>query len=124
MPTTEPNAMRSRRPITLFQRTAIILLLHSGALIGQPNIHNLSGTVTDHGHEPLRGAVVQVQEGGTQNVASYITDQHGHYRFRHLKGNTDYSVWATYRDHKSKEKSISQFDTKQDVTVDLTIDME
>jgi hypothetical protein len=124
MPTTGPSATQATRPITLLKRTAFILLLHSGVLIAQQNIHNLSGTVTDHSHEPLRGAVVQVQEGGTQNVTSYITDQHGHYRFQHLKGSTDYLVWATYRDHKSKEKSISQFDTKQDVTVDLTIDLE
>ncbi len=124
MPPTGPSALPPKRPITILASIAVCMLWYPGALFAQQDIRNLSGTVTDRQHEPLRGAVVQVQEEGTQIVASYITDRQGHYRFRHLRGSTDYLVWATYRNQKSKEKTISQFDARHNVKIDLIIKLE
>jgi len=56
---------------------------------------NLSGTVTDHQHEPLKGAVVQVENDVTMGVVSYITSRDGKYSFKRLDGDTDYRLWST-----------------------------
>ncbi|WP_182275741.1 carboxypeptidase-like regulatory domain-containing protein [Granulicella sp. 5B5] len=101
-------------------------LLCAPALFAQigvnPRTRELSGTVTDHQHEPLRGAVVKLQEGDTPNIVSYITGQDGRYRFRRLNGNTDYRVWVTFRERTSKSKSISKFDEQMNKVIDFTME--
>lgn len=82
----------------------------------------LTGTVTDSGsREPLRGAVVQLQNGATNEVVSYLTDAAGHYRFLHLDANTDYRVFADYRKHRSHSHFISKFSSKSALVVNLPI---
>ena len=102
---------------------ALCLLSFMSVLSAQDTLRNLTGTVFDHQHEPLRGAVVQVENETTHNVVSYITDRTGHYSFKRLQGNSDYNVWATYRDQRSKTKTLSGFNSHQEVTIDLEIDL-
>jgi hypothetical protein len=84
----------------------------------------LTGTVTDAGsHEPLRGAVVQLQNVATNEIVSYLSDPDGHYRFLHLDANTDYRVFADYRDHRSHSHFISKFSSKSDLVVNLPIEL-
>lgn len=109
------------------QKLALFAALLCGpALFAQTGVDNrtreLSGTVTDHQHEPLRGAVVKLQEGDTPNIVTFITGQDGHYRFRRLDGNTDYRVWVTFRERTSKPKSISKFDGNMDKVIDFTVE--
>ena len=81
----------------------------------------LTGTITDHQHEPLRGAVVKLQEGDSPNIVTYITGPDGRYRFRRLDGNTDYRVWVTFRDRTSKPRDISKFDDRMDKVIDFEV---
>ncbi len=85
---------------------------------------DLTGTVTDRHHEPLKGAVVEVHDEATDAIVSYITDRSGRYSFKRLDGETDYRVWATYRGQRSQVRKLSQFDTKKVKTLDLVIQMQ
>ncbi|SEB84185.1 carboxypeptidase-like regulatory domain-containing protein [Terriglobus roseus] len=84
---------------------------------------NITGTVHDGGNEPLRGAVVQVEQEGTMVIQSYVTDERGTYRIRNLSSNSDYQVWATFRGHHSKHFDISKFDKQADRDIALVIDL-
>ena len=81
----------------------------------------LPGTVQDGGHEPLRGAVVQMEAAGTLVIQSYVTDERGEYHFRNMSSDTDYTLWATFRGNKSKTQALSKFDHKLDRVIPLEI---
>lgn len=81
----------------------------------------ITGTVQDASHEPLRGAVVQIEEAGTLVIRSYVTDERGEYHFRNLSSNSDYTLWATFRGNKSKTEAIGKFDHKLDRVMPLEI---
>jgi hypothetical protein len=103
---------------------AFSLLACAPATFGQRTFRNLTGTVTDRHHEPLKGAVVEVDNGDTERVASYITGRNGLYSFKRLDGDTDYRVWATYRRHRSRTKNISSFDSSSAKVINLVIKMQ
>lgn len=81
-------------------------------LLGQDVYRELTGSVTDRGDEPLRGAIVEVQDETTRAVTSYITDREGHFDFKRLREDTDYRIWATYRGTRSKSRELSHFSSK------------
>ncbi|WP_158792031.1 carboxypeptidase-like regulatory domain-containing protein [Granulicella sp. L60] len=97
------------------------LLLFAAPLSGQPTVRNLTGTVQDRHHEPLKGAIVEIENEDTKGVVSYITDRNGRYSFKRLEGEADYRIWFTYRGHRSKIRQLSQFDGRHDATINLVI---
>jgi len=97
------------------------LLLSSSELLAQRHYRDLQGTVRDRHQEPLKGAVVQVENQNTHSVLSYVTDQSGRYSFMRLQSDTDYSVCATYRGRRSKTKTLSLFDVRLAKKIDLVV---
>jgi len=98
-----------------------LLLFMSTVAAGQIGSRNLSGTVTDHQHEPLKGAVVQVENGVTMGVVSFITNRDGKYTFLRLDDHTDYRLWVNFRGRKSRVRKLSQFDSNQAKTIDFVL---
>lgn len=82
----------------------------------------LLGKVLDQQDNPVPGAIVYVTNLRTHAVKTYIVGQEGTYRFPGLS-TTDYEVYAQYNGHKSDTKSVSQFDDRSQVYIDLRIDM-
>jgi hypothetical protein len=80
------------------------------------------GTVQNRSDQPQANAVVYLQDQKSQEVRTYITEADGHYRFGQLSTEVDYQLWAEYKGHKSKTRSISSFDSKKEFTFDLKID--
>jgi hypothetical protein len=88
----------------------------------EPQSKVLLGKVLDAGDNPLAGAVVYLSNTRTRAVKTYIAGKDGDYRFPGLTENTDYEIYAQFQGHKSDTKSLSQFDSRATVSVNLKID--
>jgi hypothetical protein len=80
----------------------------------------LYGKVLDQQDNPVPGAVVYLTNTRTHAVKTYIIGQEGTYRFPGLS-TVDYEVYAQYNGRKSDTKSVSQFDDRSQVYIDLRI---
>jgi Carboxypeptidase regulatory-like domain len=82
----------------------------------------LSGKVLDHQDNPLPDAIVYLTNSRTRAVKTYIVGRDGTYRFPALSTAVDYEVYAQFNGHKSDTKSVSQFDDRSQIYIDLRID--
>jgi hypothetical protein len=82
----------------------------------------LTGRVVDKQDAPLASSVVYLANTRTRAVKTFIVGPDGLYRFPALSPNVDYEVYAQYKDHKSDTKTVSQFDTRPTVNINLKID--
>jgi Carboxypeptidase regulatory-like domain len=80
----------------------------------------LYGKVLDQQDNPVVGAIVYLTNTRTHAVKTYIVSDDGTYRFPGLT-NVDYEVYAQINDHKSDTKSVSQFDDRTQVYIDLRL---
>jgi hypothetical protein len=82
----------------------------------------LYGKVLDTQDNPLADAVVYVTNTRTRSIRSYIVGKDGAYRFPALSAAIDYEIYAQYKGHKSETKSVSQFDDRSQIYLDLKVD--
>ena len=82
----------------------------------------LFGKVLDTRDNPLKDAVVYVTNTRTRAIKTYIVGADGAYRFPALSTAVDYEVYAQYNGRKSDTKSVSQFDDRPQVYLDLKVD--
>ena len=103
----------------------LLLTLSTGRrLYAQQALRDLSGSVADAHREPLRGAVVYLENEATHSVLTFITDRSGRFSFKRLQSDVDYDVWATFRNQNSKRKTLSQFNTHVNPAITLVIKLE
>lgn len=84
----------------------------------------LSGKVTDHDGHALPDAIVYLTDTRTRAVKTYIVSSDGTYHFPALATNVDYEVYAQYKGKKSDTKTMSQFDDRPEISIDLKISMK
>jgi hypothetical protein len=82
------------------------------------------GKVLDPQDNPLPDAVVYVTNTRTRAVKTYIVSTDGTYRFPALSTAVDYEVYAQYKGKKSDTKSVSQFDDRPQVYLDLKVNLQ
>jgi hypothetical protein len=87
----------------------------------KPNGRLLYGKVLDPQDNPLPDAVVYVTNTRNKAVKTYIVGPDGTYRFPALSTATDYEVYAQFKGKKSETKSVSQFDDRSQVYIDLRV---
>jgi Carboxypeptidase regulatory-like domain len=81
----------------------------------------LTGKVLDQQDNPVKDAVVYLTNTRDHAVKTYIVGQDGTYRFPGLSAAADYEVYAQHNNSKSDTKSVSQFDDRSQVYIDLKI---
>jgi hypothetical protein len=81
----------------------------------------LTGKVLDGADSPLPNAVVYLTDTHTRSVKTYIVGADGSYRFPGLQPSIDYEVYAQYDNRKSHTKTVSQFDDRAQVYIDLKV---
>jgi Carboxypeptidase regulatory-like domain len=82
----------------------------------------LTGKVIDSGDGPLPDAVVYLTNTRDHSVKTYIVGPEGTYRFPALQPTIDYEVYAQFNKRRSHTKTVSQFDDRQQVYIDLKIE--
>ena len=81
----------------------------------------LTGKVLDDSDTPLPNAVVYLTNSHTRAVKTCIVGPDGSYRFPGLLPTIDYEVYAQYDKSKSGTKTVSQFDDRSEVYIDLKV---
>lgn len=82
----------------------------------------VQGTVSDPDEKFVNGAVVQLKDGRTLQVRSFITQQNGEYHFSGLKIDNDYQLKADFSGMTSGWKTLSVFDTRREPVVNLKLE--
>ena len=84
----------------------------------------LTGKVMNRADQPLTDAVIYLTDTHTKSIKTYISGPDGVFRFPGLSLNVDYEVYAQYKGHKSDTKTVSQFDNRKQMSINLRIDTE
>ncbi len=118
--------MTSRLTLKNLSIVACVLLFMMAAGAADKKDKNqgrlLFGKVLDQQDSPLVNAVVYLTNTRTRAIKTYIVGPDGTYRFPGLSATIDYEVYAQYNGRKSDSKSVSQFDERSQVYIDLKID--
>lgn len=83
---------------------------------------NVTGQVLTKSDAPVSEAVVYLKNTRTLTIKSFITEKDGGYRFHGLSPNIDYEIYADYQGQKSPTKTISSFDTRTNITLNLHVE--
>lgn len=103
----------------------IVILLFCFATLSVQNLvpaetRTVQGIVTNNG-EPIKGAEVQIENRATLQLRSYITQEDGEYHFANLLLDAEYQIWAKRGDMESKKQTVSQFNSKKLIKIDLIL---
>ena len=79
----------------------------------------VQGKVLDDSDVAQPGAIVYLKSAKSDAIKSFIATEGGAYRFGQLASDTDYSLWAELHGKKSATKTITAFDSKKDIQIDL-----
>ncbi len=81
----------------------------------------VTGRVLDAGNSPMAGATVFLKDLKSKNIRSYSSDKDGHFRFTNVNMAEDHELWAEKDGKKSPVKTISSWDTRKEMEVDLIV---
>ena len=88
----------------------------------EAQLRTVRGMVMDKSESPISGSVVFLKNTRTNSVRSNYTDNTGSYRFSGLDPNADYEVHAEKDGAKSPTRTISSFDSRKEIDLNLKID--
>lgn len=105
----------------------LLLALSAAAAWGQDSKHEsqlrtIHGVVLDKSENLVSDSVVFLKNTRTNVVRSSYTDNTGKYRFAGLDPNTDYEIHAEKQGSKSATHTVSSFDSRKDITLNLKIE--
>lgn len=102
----------------------LALLLLPAAAWGrdrEPQPKSVTGQVTNGAGQPLPNAIVYLKNTKTLTVKTFIAHQDGTYQFHGLSPNADYDLYADYNGQHSDTRTVSQFDSRTNLTIHLKI---
>lgn len=112
--------MRKTAGLSVF--VVLFMALAASLAMAQSNAtKTLQGKVLGSSDDPLSGAIVYLEDSKTNDIRSFISTSDGSYRFGQLEPDSDYQVWAQFKNTKSGTKTISSYDSRKQVFIDLHI---
>jgi Carboxypeptidase regulatory-like domain len=87
----------------------------------QGEARTLIGHVFNDREQPLQKAIVYIKNTKTLAIKTYISEADGAYRFSGLAANIDYEVYAEHEGARSDTKTLSGFDSRKQVDINLKI---
>ena len=105
----------------------LLIAVAASAACGQDSKHEsqlrtVRGVVSDKSENPVPTSVVFLKNVRTNTVRSYIADNEGNYRFSGLDPNVDYEVHAEKDGAKSQTRTVSSFDSRKDIVLNLKLE--
>jgi len=88
----------------------------------QTQVRTVHGVVMDKQDNTVSAGVVYLENKRTQAIRTYISDDHGEYRFSGLDPNVDYDLHAELNGMTSIDRTVSSFDTRKDIVINLKLD--
>ncbi len=88
----------------------------------ESQLRTVRGVVLDKSEAPVPASVVFLLNKRTNAVRSYISDDAGNFRFSGLDPNADYELHAEKDGDKSQTRTISSFESRQDIVLNLKLD--
>lgn len=88
----------------------------------ESQLRTVRGVVIDKSETPVPASVVFLKNTRTNAVRSYIADDNGNYRFSGLDPNADYEIHAEKDGAKSQTRTVSSFDSRKDIVLNLKMD--
>ena len=88
----------------------------------EAQLRTVHGVVSDKSDNPISESVVFLKNTRTNIVRSSYTDNSGNYRFSGLDPNVDYEVHAEKEGAKSSTRTVSSFDNRKDIVLNLKIE--
>jgi hypothetical protein len=85
-------------------------------------LRTLVGVVTLPDNAHVQGAVVRISNQRTGEVRAFITQADGKYRFEGLEREINFAVYAELKGAKSRTRSLTPFDSRDDPIINLTIE--
>jgi Carboxypeptidase regulatory-like domain len=106
---------------------ALMVFVFNAALEAQNAKHDsqlrsVHGVLIDKSENPVPSGVVFLKNTRTNDVRSYISDEAGNYRFSGLDPNADYEIHAEKEGAKSSTRTISSFDSRKEIVLNLKIE--
>lgn len=104
---------------------AIVLLgvpLLAGAVAQQESKRTIRGQVLDPDGKAVASAIVHLKNLSGKTELSVVTDKEGRYQFNDLDKKTDFEIYAEWQEQKSRPRKISQFDTRERITLNLSLE--
>ena len=112
-----------KRIAALLTVTCIVLIgLGVAARAQNSQLRNVRGTVMDKADAPVGSAVVYLKNARTLTVKTYISEDRGDYHFSGLDPNVDYELHAEKEGAKSQTRSVSSFDSRMDIVLNLKLE--
>lgn len=116
-----------RRRIVLAAALALgaAVLVGDGATADAQNFNFgqrvVRGIVEDATSAPLSGATVFLRNEKTKAIRSYTTEASGRFRFAQVDMSQDFDLWAEKSGKKSASRTISSWDSRKEVDVELKV---
>lgn len=80
------------------------------------------GVIRDQDENGVEGAIVQLKDMKSLQVRSFITKEGGEYRFNGLSPTVEYQLKADRPGSSSGTKTISVYDARKDLTINLKLE--
>jgi hypothetical protein len=87
----------------------------------EAQLRTVHGLVEDKDEDPVPASVVYLLNVKTQAVRTSFADEKGLYRFSGLDPNVDYEIHAEHEELTSSTRTISSFDSRRDIEVNLKV---
>jgi hypothetical protein len=87
----------------------------------EPPLRTVRGQVVVKDDSPAPSAIVFLKNLKTGGIKTYIADDVGAYRFSGLDPNVDYQIHAEHKDMVSAKHTISTFDNRKEIVLNLKV---
>lgn len=88
----------------------------------ESEVRAVHGVVLDKSDNLVSESIVYLKNTRTNIVRTLYTDNTGKYRFSGLDPNVDYEIHAETAAEKSSTHTVTSFDSRKDITLNLKVD--